>query len=89
MKQHQLNHGIIILLEFYPSWLALSRERRKELAGDLYRIIEKYSEHVKVHFLLDRLLMKRRPHFHIANNVFFICLPRLFVKVIERRHIVQ
>lgn len=50
MKQHQLNHGIIILLEFYPSWLALSRERRKELAGDLYRIIEKYSEHVKVKF---------------------------------------
>lgn len=50
MTQTVLNHGIIILLEFYPSWLALPREKRRELAGDLYKIVEKYSEHVKVKF---------------------------------------
>ncbi|WML58716.1 darcynin family protein [Neobacillus sp. PS2-9] len=46
----KLNHGIIILLEFYPSWLALPRKRRRELAGEFYSIIEKYHEDVKVKF---------------------------------------
>jgi hypothetical protein len=50
MSQSHLNHGIIVLLEFYPSWLALSREKRRELASNLYSIIDKYSEHVKVKF---------------------------------------
>lgn len=50
MDKNNLNHGIIILLEFYPTWLALTREKRRELAKDLYSIIEKYSENVKVKF---------------------------------------
>lgn len=50
MTKNTLNHGIIILLEFYPTWLALPREKRRELAEDLYSIIEKYSENVKVKF---------------------------------------
>jgi hypothetical protein len=50
MSQSKLNHGIIVLLEFFPSWLALSRENRRVLASDLYSIIDKYSEDVKVKF---------------------------------------
>ncbi|MCM2535353.1 Darcynin 2 [Neobacillus pocheonensis] len=50
MTKTNLNHGIIVLLEFYPSWLALPREKRRELAGDLYSIIGKYNENVKVKF---------------------------------------
>jgi len=50
MTPSKLNHGIIVLLEFFPSWLALPRENRRMLANDLYSIIDKYSEHVKVKF---------------------------------------
>jgi hypothetical protein len=35
MSGKELNHGIIVLLEFYPSWLSLPREKRRELASDV------------------------------------------------------
>lgn len=50
MENIQLNHCIIVLLEFYPSWLALHREKRRELAGHLSSIVGKYSKSVKVKF---------------------------------------
>ncbi len=31
MTKNTLNHGIIILLEFYPTWLALPREKEESL----------------------------------------------------------
>lgn len=50
MGGKELNYGIIVLLEFFPAWLALPREKRRELASDLYSIIGKYSDTVKVKF---------------------------------------
>ncbi|WP_286884748.1 hypothetical protein [Aneurinibacillus sp. UBA3580] len=48
MSGKELNYGIVVLLEFYPSRLALPREKRRELASDLYSIVGKYSENVKI-----------------------------------------
>lgn len=45
-----MNYAMIVLLEFYPSWLALSREERRGHAGGLRDIIGTYSERVKVRF---------------------------------------
>ncbi len=45
-----MNYTMIVLLEFYPSWLALSREQRREHANTLYGIIEKYHGKVNVRF---------------------------------------
>jgi hypothetical protein len=50
MSAKELNYGVIVMLEFYPSWLALPREKRRKLASDLYSILGKYSESVKVKF---------------------------------------
>lgn len=44
-----MNHIFIVLVEFYPSWLALSREERRSKADELQAIISKYPE-VKVRF---------------------------------------
>jgi hypothetical protein len=41
---------MIVLLEFYPSWLALSREDRNQHAASLSQIANKYSQHVQVRF---------------------------------------
>ncbi|GEN34651.1 hypothetical protein [Aneurinibacillus danicus] len=41
MSGKELNYGIVVLLEFY-------REKRRELASDLYSIVGKYSENVKI-----------------------------------------
>ncbi|SDC91604.1 Darcynin, protein of unknown function [Paenibacillus sp. UNCCL117] len=45
-----LQYGVIVLLEFSPSWLSLSRENRRELAGGLYAIIGKYAGQVHVEY---------------------------------------
>ncbi|MDY8045567.1 darcynin family protein [Paenibacillus polymyxa] len=45
-----MRYMMIVLLEFYPSWLALPREERRKHAGALQATIQKYSEHVQVRF---------------------------------------
>lgn len=44
-----MNYVFIVLVEFYPSWLAMFRDERKKLANELKKIILKYPE-VKVRF---------------------------------------
>ena len=46
---------MIVLLEFYPSWLALPREERRNYASSLQEIFNKYSSEVSVRFLMRRL----------------------------------
>nr|WP_154893132.1 darcynin family protein [Paenibacillus xylanexedens] len=41
---------MIVLLEFYPSWLALPREERRNYASSLQEIFNKYSSEVSVRF---------------------------------------
>ncbi|WDF48869.1 Darcynin 2 [Paenibacillus sp. KACC 21273] len=41
---------MIVLLEFYPSWLALPREQRREHAEVLQQIINKYRSSITVRF---------------------------------------
>lgn len=41
---------MIVLLEFYPSWLALPREERREHAAGLQEIINKYRLSTTVRF---------------------------------------
>jgi hypothetical protein len=41
---------MIVLLEFYPTWLALPREERRVYAGALQEIMSKYSSAVRVKF---------------------------------------
>ena len=45
-----MRYAMIVLLEFYPSWLALPREERRKYAGSLQEIVQTYSPHVKVRF---------------------------------------
>ncbi|MEK3947851.1 darcynin family protein [Paenibacillus sp. FSL H7-0703] len=45
-----MRYMMIVLLEFYPSWLALPREERRKHARALQATIQKYSEHVQVRF---------------------------------------
>ncbi|BBH23232.1 hypothetical protein Back11_45770 [Paenibacillus baekrokdamisoli] len=45
-----MKYMMIVLLEFYPSWLALSREVRQEKAMELRHITLKYDKDVKVRF---------------------------------------
>ncbi|MET3209341.1 UNVERIFIED_CONTAM: hypothetical protein ABIC26_002285 [Paenibacillus sp. PvR008] len=45
-----MRYMMIVLLEFYPSWLALPREERRKHAGSLQESIQKYSEYVQVRF---------------------------------------
>jgi hypothetical protein len=63
-----LNYGIIVMLEFYPSWLALPREKRRELAKDLYEIVGKYQEQVKVKFFHADALGGRYTDFVICET---------------------
>lgn len=44
-----MNYVFIVLVEFYPSWLAMSREERGKRANELKEVILKYPE-VKVRF---------------------------------------
>ncbi|WP_314588081.1 darcynin family protein [Paenibacillus terrigena] len=46
----KLRFMMIVLLEFYPGWLALPREERRKYASGLQDIIEKYSPQVGVRF---------------------------------------
>jgi len=46
----ELHYGIVVQLEFFPSWLSLSREERRNLAQDMYAIIDKYAGKVAVEF---------------------------------------
>lgn len=41
---------MIVLLEFYPSWLALRREERRNYASSLQEIFNKHSSEVSVRF---------------------------------------
>jgi hypothetical protein len=45
-----MRYMMIVLLEFYPSWLALPREERRKHAAALGEIVEKYGKHVRVRF---------------------------------------
>ncbi|WP_217560938.1 darcynin family protein [Paenibacillus sp. GbtcB18] len=45
-----MKYMMIVLLEFYPSWLALSREERRNHAASLQQITQKYGQYVKVRF---------------------------------------
>ncbi|SHE63027.1 Darcynin, protein of unknown function [Seinonella peptonophila] len=45
-----MTYTLILLLEFYPSWLSLTRAERREYADDIYRIIDDYDGQVKVRF---------------------------------------
>lgn len=45
-----MRYMMIVLLEFYPSWLALPREERRKHAEALQATIQKYREHVQVRF---------------------------------------
>lgn len=45
-----MRYMMVVLLEFYPSWLALPREERRQHAGALQATIQKYSKHVQVRF---------------------------------------
>ncbi|WP_068619785.1 darcynin family protein [Paenibacillus tuaregi] len=45
-----MRYMMVVLLEFYPSWLALPREERREHAASLQEIISRYTEHVQVRF---------------------------------------
>ncbi|MFI8685854.1 darcynin family protein [Rossellomorea sp. NPDC077527] len=43
-----MNYVFIVLVEFYPSWLAMTREERGKLADELKEVILKYPEvHVR------------------------------------------
>jgi hypothetical protein len=68
MYMSDLNYGIIVMLEFYPSWLALPREKRRELAKDLYNIVGKYQEHVKVKFFDSDVLGGRYTDFVVCET---------------------
>ncbi|MCH5584234.1 Darcynin 2 [Shimazuella sp. AN120528] len=43
-----MNYTMIVLTEFYPAWLALPREERREYAKDLYEIIDEFKDSVQV-----------------------------------------
>lgn len=45
-----MRYMMIVLLEFYPSWLALPREQRRIHAAGLQEIISQYEERVNVRF---------------------------------------
>lgn len=45
-----MRYCMVVLLEFYPSWLALPREERRKHAGKLQDIIQAYGQHVTVRF---------------------------------------
>ncbi|MBB6694927.1 Darcynin 2 [Cohnella xylanilytica] len=45
-----MRYMMIVLLEFYPSWLALPREERGRHAAALQEIVGKYRESVSVRF---------------------------------------
>lgn len=44
-----MNYIFVVLVEFYPSWLAMTREERRKSADELKAIILKYPE-VQVRF---------------------------------------
>jgi hypothetical protein len=46
----QPNYVFVVLLEFYPSWLALPRERRRQLASELYEIAARARDRVRTRF---------------------------------------
>lgn len=54
-----MRYMMIVLLEFYPSWLALPREERRKHARALQATIQKYSEHVQVRFLMQKHCLER------------------------------
>lgn len=45
-----MRYMMIVLVEFYPSWLALPREERRKHAASLEEILQKYREQVNVRF---------------------------------------
>ncbi|MCA6609924.1 darcynin family protein [Bacillus safensis] len=45
-----MKYMMVVLLEFYPSWLTLPREERRTHAASLQELMQKYEEHVTVRF---------------------------------------
>ncbi|MFD0695556.1 darcynin family protein [Paenibacillus sp. GCM10027628] len=45
-----MNHCFVVLLEVDPTWLALSREMRREYASELYEIIGRHAAEVRVRY---------------------------------------
>lgn len=45
-----MRYMMIVLLEFYPSWLGLPREERSKYAAGSQETIEKYRAHVHTRF---------------------------------------
>ncbi|WP_406796495.1 MULTISPECIES: darcynin family protein [Brevibacillus] len=45
-----MRYMMSVLLEFYPSWLALSREERNNHAASSQKIVQKYNQHVQARF---------------------------------------
>lgn len=41
---------MVVLLEFYPLWLQLKREQRREYAQEIYQIADKYKDRVRFRF---------------------------------------
>lgn len=37
-----MTYTMVVLLEFYPPWLQLTREQRREYAQEIYQIADKY-----------------------------------------------
>lgn len=54
-----MKYMMVVLLEFYPSWLALPREERRTHAASLQELMQKYEEHVTVRFLMLKLFQVR------------------------------
>lgn len=50
MYPHKPMYTFVVLPEFYPSWLALPRKRRRELAAELYGIAARSRSKVKTRF---------------------------------------
>lgn len=48
--ENQLKYMMIVLLEFYPSWLSLPRQERRKYAESLQETFQKYEQHVSVRF---------------------------------------
>lgn len=44
MSNSRPRYAVVVLIEFEPTWLALPRERRREVAGSLQAIVDRHPE---------------------------------------------
>jgi hypothetical protein len=45
-----VNYAVIVTFEVAPAWLALHRKQRREYAAEIYAVMERYREVVKVKY---------------------------------------